>query len=133
MARTSLMLVSSSSGTALARLLAYGASAPPALTHESIEVTILVKMSPPVPARSSGPASAASSGQSGSPVAVVGPLAATWLVFAKDVAIEVRTREIVTTAGFFAALVAILASISFYTGPEATVRVAPGAMWLAIA
>jgi heme exporter protein B len=58
---------------------------------------------------------------------------AAWIVFAKDLAIEARTREIVTTAGFFAALVAILASISFYTGPEATVRVAPGAMWLAIA
>ncbi|MGO8996944.1 MAG: heme exporter protein CcmB [Polyangiaceae bacterium] len=62
-----------------------------------------------------------------------GPAAAAWLVFAKDLAIEVRTREIVTTAGFFAALVAILASISFYTGPEAVLRVAPGAMWLAIA
>jgi heme exporter protein B len=62
-----------------------------------------------------------------------GALGAAWLVFAKDVAIELRTREIVTTAGFFAALVAILASISFYSGPEAAVRVAPGAMWLAIA
>jgi heme exporter protein B len=39
----------------------------------------------------------------------------------------------VTTAGFFAALVAVLASISFQSGPDTTVRVAPGAMWLAIA
>jgi heme exporter protein B len=61
------------------------------------------------------------------------PLAAAWLVFGKDLAIELRTREIVTTAGFFAALIAILASVSFYTGPDTTVRVAPGAMWLAIA
>src|ERR1700735_710411 len=61
------------------------------------------------------------------------PLAAAGLVFAKDVSIELRTREIVTTAGFFAALVAILASISFYTGPEATVRVAAGAVRLAVA
>jgi heme exporter protein B len=81
-------------------------------------------MSPP----GSSPSSSGSAGRS-----PPSPIAATWLVFAKDVAIEVRTREIVTTAGFFAALVAILASISFYTGPEATVRVAPGAMWLAIA
>jgi heme exporter protein B len=61
-----------------------------------------------------------------------GFIAASVRVFAKDVAIELRTREIVTTAGFFAALVAILASVSFYAGPETTVRVAPGAMWLAI-
>ncbi len=51
----------------------------------------------------------------------------------KDLAIEMRTREIVTTSGFFAALVAILASVAFYSGPETTSRVAPGAMWLSIA
>jgi heme exporter protein B len=60
-------------------------------------------------------------------------LTAAWLVFAKDLSIELRTREIVTTAGFFAALIAVLASISFQSGPDTTVRVAPGAMWLAIA
>jgi heme exporter protein B len=62
-----------------------------------------------------------------------GAFAATMLVLRKDLAIELRTREIVTTAGYFAALVAILASVSFYSGPDTTVRVAPGAMWLAIA
>jgi heme exporter protein B len=55
------------------------------------------------------------------------------VVFYKDIAIEFATREIVTTAGFFAALVAIMASVAFTTGPEATPRVAPGALWLAIA
>jgi heme exporter protein B len=59
---------------------------------------------------------------------VVGALA----VFRKDLAIELATREIVTTAGFFAALVAIMASVAFTTGPETTTRVAPGALWLAI-
>ena len=53
-------------------------------------------------------------------------------VLAKDVRIEASTREIVVTAGFFAALVAIMSSLSFATGPEATARVAPGALWLAI-
>src|SRR5271170_1773328 len=62
-----------------------------------------------------------------------GFLVAAWIIFAKDLAIEARTREIVTTAGFFAALVAVLASVAFYSGPEAGARVAPGAMWLAIA
>jgi heme exporter protein B len=53
------------------------------------------------------------------------------LVAAKDLRIEIRTREIVTTAGFFAALVAILTSVAFYSGPDTTKRVAPGAIWLA--
>jgi heme exporter protein B len=54
-------------------------------------------------------------------------------VLAKDVRIEVTTGEIVTTAGFFAVLVTIMTSISFTTGPEMTTRVAPGALWLAVA
>jgi len=53
-------------------------------------------------------------------------------VLAKDLRIELATREIVTTAAFFAALVAILASVSFATGPQTTTRVAPGALWLAV-
>jgi heme exporter protein B len=53
------------------------------------------------------------------------------LVCGKDLRIELRTREVVTTAGFFAALVAILASVAFYSG-DAT-RVAPGALWLSVA
>jgi heme exporter protein B len=56
-----------------------------------------------------------------------------YVVFRKDLAIELATREIVTTAAFFAALVAIMASVAFTTGPETTTRVAPGALWLAIA
>jgi heme exporter protein B len=53
-------------------------------------------------------------------------------VLLKDFAIELATREIITTAGFFAAIVAIMASVAFTTGLEATTRVAPGALWLAI-
>jgi heme exporter protein B len=60
-----------------------------------------------------------------------GPLRAALLVARKDLRIELRTREIVTTAGFFAALVAILTSVAFYSGPDTTRRVAPGAIWLA--
>jgi heme exporter protein B len=54
-------------------------------------------------------------------------------VAAKDLRIELRTREIVTTAGFFAALVAIMASVAFYSGAVTTTRIAPGAIWLAVA
>jgi heme exporter protein B len=76
---------------------------------------------------------------SSSPVGSVQPRAlghgfvrGTIVVLAKDLRIEASTREIVVTAGFFAALVAIMASLSFATGPETTTRVAPGALWLAI-
>jgi len=58
---------------------------------------------------------------------------ATASVLAKDLRIEIATKEIVTTTGFFAGLVTIMASIAFTTGPETTTRVAPGALWLAIA
>jgi heme exporter protein B len=54
-------------------------------------------------------------------------------ILAKDVRIEVTTGEIVTTAGFFAVLVTVMASLAFTTGPETTTRVAPGALWLAVA
>ncbi|HEY3822033.1 MAG TPA: heme exporter protein CcmB [Polyangiaceae bacterium] len=62
----------------------------------------------------------------------VGFARGTLAVLAKDLRIEASTREIVVTAGYFAALVAIMASIAFATGPETTTRVAPGALWLAI-
>lgn len=55
------------------------------------------------------------------------------LIARKDLAIELATGEIVTTAGFFAVLVAVIASLSFYAGPDATVRVAPGVIWVAVA
>jgi heme exporter protein B len=58
---------------------------------------------------------------------------ATLIVLHKDLLIELRTREIVTTGGFFAALIAVLASVSFYSGADTTARVAPGAIWLAVA
>src|SRR5579863_2603635 len=60
-------------------------------------------------------------------------VAGTVAVLVKDFTIELTTGEITTTAGFFAVLVAVLASLSFTTGPETTTRVGPGALWLSIA
>jgi heme exporter protein B len=54
---------------------------------------------------------------------------ATMLVFRKDLAIEIRTREIVTTAGFFAVLITVMASVAFPAAPES----AGGALWIPIA
>ena len=51
----------------------------------------------------------------------------------KDLRIELRTREIVTTAGFFAALITIMAAVSFQSGDDTTQRLAPGSLWLPIA
>jgi heme exporter protein B len=55
------------------------------------------------------------------------------LVARKDLAIELSTGEIVTTSGFFAVLVAVISSLAFYAGPDTTVRVAPGVIWVAVA
>jgi heme exporter protein B len=55
------------------------------------------------------------------------------LVLHKDLAIELSTREIVTTSGFFAVLVLVITSMSFYVGPETSRDVAAGAIWVAIA
>ncbi len=54
-------------------------------------------------------------------------------VLAKDLTIEVRTREIVTTSGFFGVLVSLMASVAYATGTSTTSRVAPGTIWLAVA
>jgi heme exporter protein B len=55
------------------------------------------------------------------------------LVARKDLEIELATGEIVTTSGFFAVLVAVIASLAFFAGPDAKVRVAPGVIWVAVA
>lgn len=51
----------------------------------------------------------------------------------KDVLIEISTGEIVTTAGFFAVLVAIIASIAFFGGKDAQKAIAPGVIWVSVA
>jgi heme exporter protein B len=81
-------------------------------------------LSPP-PSDAAAPAATAAS-------AAPGFARAAALIFWKDVRIELATREIVTTAAFFAVMVAVLASVAFTTGPQTTSRVAPGALWLAV-
>ena len=51
----------------------------------------------------------------------------------KDVAIELVTGEIVTTSGFFAVLVAVIASLAFHVGAGSSQAVAPGVIWVAVA
>jgi len=51
----------------------------------------------------------------------------------KDLAIELATGEIVTTSGFFAVLVAVIASLAFFAGQGAAEQVAPGVIWVSVA
>ena len=50
----------------------------------------------------------------------------------KDLRIEFRSREILTTATFFAAMVVLTFSFAFVRGDAAVAEVAPGIMWVAI-
>lgn len=44
-------------------------------------------------------------------------LRAAWLVAVKDLQLEIRTKEILTSTGLFAVLVVTLGSLAFYTDP----------------
>ena len=54
-------------------------------------------------------------------------------IAAKDLRIELRTREITVSTGLFAILVVVLTSISFYIDELVARRIAPGVLWIAIA
>jgi len=54
------------------------------------------------------------------------------LVLRKDADIELATGEVVVTSGFFAVLVVVLASLSFYGGPTTQRLVAAGVIWLSL-
>ncbi len=54
-------------------------------------------------------------------------------VLQKDLSIELSTGEVVITSGFFALLVVIMASLSFFGGPQSGRLVAAGVIWLSLA
>lgn len=54
------------------------------------------------------------------------------IVLRKDAAIELSTGEVVVTSSFFALLVVVLASLSFYGGPVTQRLVAAGVIWLSL-
>ena len=59
-------------------------------------------------------------------------LRAAWLVAWKDIQLELRTKEILTSTGLFALLVVTLGSLAFYTDPVSSPNVAPGVLWISI-
>lgn len=58
---------------------------------------------------------------------------ATLAIAKKDIAIELRTREITVSTAFFALLIASLCSLSFYVDNVASRNIAPGVLYTAIA
>lgn len=61
-----------------------------------------------------------------------GVLAAAWEIAKKDARIELRTKEIVATAGVFAIVVGFLASIAFYVDDRTNAGIAAGTIWITI-
>jgi heme exporter protein B len=55
------------------------------------------------------------------------------VVYRKDLSIEAATGEVTVTSGFFALLVVVLASLSFFGGPASASSVASGTIWLSLA
>jgi heme exporter protein B len=67
-----------------------------------------------------------------------GPRAISWaeqarIIFMKDLAIELRTGEVVSTSAFFGFVCVVMSSISFYEGPRTAAQVGAGAIWLSTA
>jgi heme exporter protein B len=55
------------------------------------------------------------------------------IIFSKDLMIELRTGEVVSTSAFFGVIVVIMSSISFRESPKTDPQVAAGAIWLSTA
>jgi len=55
-----------------------------------------------------------------------------WAVLAKDLLVELRTREVLYAMGLFAALVVVIFAFSFAATDEALAEVGPGIPWVAL-
>jgi heme exporter protein B len=62
----------------------------------------------------------------------LGVFAAAWEVCKKDARIEMRTREVLATAGVFAIVIAVLASMTYFVHPKYNRATAAGTIWIAV-
>jgi heme exporter protein B len=62
----------------------------------------------------------------------LGVLAAAWEICRKDARIELRTREVIATAGVFAIVVGVLASMTYFVHPKYNRATAAGTIWIAV-
>lgn len=56
-----------------------------------------------------------------------------WLIAAKDLRIELRTKEVTITTSFFAVIVVLLSSLAFYLDRNVAAQIAPGVLWVSVA
>lgn len=56
--------------------------------------------------------------------------AGTWAILAKELRIELRTKEILVTAGLFGLLVTVLTSLAFFLDDDTSRKIAPGVLWV---
>jgi heme exporter protein B len=62
----------------------------------------------------------------------LGLLAAAWEICKKDARIELRTREVTATAGVFAIVVGVLASMAYVINKSVSRATAAGTIWIAL-
>jgi heme exporter protein B len=62
----------------------------------------------------------------------LGVLGAAWEVCKKDVRIELRTREVIATAGVFAIVIGVLSSMTYFVHPKYNRATAAGTIWIAV-
>ncbi len=63
---------------------------------------------------------------------MLGVFGAAWEICKKDARIELRTREILATAGMFAMVVGVLASMTYFVHPKYNRATAAGTIWIAL-
>lgn len=56
--------------------------------------------------------------------------AGTWAILLKELRLELRTKEILVTAGLFGLLVTVLTSLAFFLDDATARRLAPGVLWV---
>lgn len=93
--------------------------------------------------KTKGSGLAGSSGEGGAAGGVTVPAAArnglfvffgdAWSIARKDLTIEIRTKEILLTMGYFGFLVVLIFALSFFRGDAPISAIAPGVLWVAIA
>ncbi|AKU96074.1 ABC transporter involved in cytochrome c biogenesis, CcmB subunit [Labilithrix luteola] len=61
-----------------------------------------------------------------------GPINVAWEIFRKDLRIEMRTGEIVATAGVFSVMIGFLASMAFHVNDATNPSTAAGTIWITV-
>lgn len=62
----------------------------------------------------------------------LGVTLAAWEICKKDARIEMRTREVLATAGVFAIVIGVLASMTYFVHPKYNRATAAGTIWIAV-